>query len=244
MRRALALVAALVLLAALGSPVAGKKAGKKKASFKRYTYTNAAGARDYLVYVPSQLGSRPPLVVYLHGCTQTAKDGAIGTRFNKLAAKKHFVVVYPEQSEDANSGRCWNWFLPDHQHRDAGEPSLIAGITKTVQKRYDIDISRTFVNGISAGGAMSVVMAATYPELYAAMGVHAGCPYRGAPCLGSASGVPPETSGQFAYEEMGERARAIPMLLVQGDMDVVVPSVNADEVDHVVVGARRLCRRR
>jgi poly(hydroxyalkanoate) depolymerase family esterase len=197
--------------------------------------------RTYWVYVPSGAArdDSMPLFVVLHGCTEQAPDIAYISRFDWEAEQKHFVVAYPEQAAfqstgtttfDGNGSRCWNWFLPQGQARGAGEPALIAGITQNVVASHHTDRARTFVIGISAGGATADIMAATYPDLYAAAGVLAGCEYRGLPCLASAAVQPPQLSGQLAYAASGAHARVVPFLVENGDADPVVPVGNAFEV--------------
>jgi poly(hydroxyalkanoate) depolymerase family esterase len=195
-------------------------------------YTNAAGTRSFRIYVPS--GYNPatplPLVVGLHGCTQTADQFRQQTRFDQLAESRKFIVVYPEQSRDANPLRCWNWFLDAHMHRGAGEPSIIAGITAWAQQHYAIDLRRIYVAGFSAGGAMASVMGATYPHAYAAIGMSAGCEYAaGMLCAGYRS-ADPEQAGMLAHRAMGPFARPLPVVVFQGDGDKTVPPVNAEQL--------------
>jgi poly(hydroxyalkanoate) depolymerase family esterase len=197
--------------------------------------------RTYWVYVPSgsDQSRSQPLLVVLHGCTEQAPDIAYVSRFDWEAEQKHFVVAYPEQaafqmtgttSYDGNGGKCWNWFLPQGQNRDAGEPALIAGITRSVISTQHVDRHRVDVIGISAGGATADIMASTYPDLYAAAGVVAGCEYKGLPCLASVAAQPPQLSGQLAYQASGAHARVVPFLVEGGDADPVVPVANALEV--------------
>lgn len=172
----------------------------------------ATGPRDYYVYESSTTaGGSRPLVVFLHGCSQTAEDAAIGTRWTELAERRDFVVVFPEQPASANGAQCWNWFLPDHQSRGAGEPAVIAEITKQVQASTGADPARTYVAGISAGADMAMILGATYPDLFAATVGFAGCAYL--TCT--------DVTGTQAKAAMGERARVMPALLMQGTADVL-----------------------
>ena len=215
-----------------GSPRADP-AGEPDAtgSFERASFTNDAGTRTYKLYVPAGYdGSPVPLVVELHGCGGDADEEARWSRWNDLAETHTFLVAYPEQDPEANGSRCWNWFLPEHQERDAGEPSIIAGITAVVMERWSVDPRRVYVGGISAGGAMADVVAVTSPDVYAAAMVYAGCEYKGETCTAAVAAVPAETSGEWAYEAAGEHARVVPVIVIQGDQDAQVPFPNAELV--------------
>jgi poly(hydroxyalkanoate) depolymerase family esterase len=181
--------------------------------------------------VPSTVkaGTPVPLVVALHGCTEQIDVFRQLTALDKLAESKGFIVVFPGQTPSANSQSCWNWFSQAHMQRGSGEPSIVAGITKTIQQRYSIDPKRTYVLGFSAGGAMATVMGATYPDLYAAVGSGSGCEYNGLPCVG-APGPDPVTAGQAAYKAMGAQARRMPVIVFQGDADTTVVPANADRI--------------
>jgi poly(hydroxyalkanoate) depolymerase family esterase len=195
------------------------------------TYSDGQGQRDYRVYVPSGYvaGVPAPLVTVLHGCSLDAAQMDATTRYSALAEARTFLVVYPEQSPAANPGLCWSWFDPANQARGGGEGALIAGITRAVIQRWSIDQRRVFVIGGSAGGAMSVLLGATYPDLFAAVGVVAGCEFGGAPC-GPTGGPDPTTQGRRAWQAMGPYARPQPIVVFQGDADVVVAPVNGRQL--------------
>jgi poly(hydroxyalkanoate) depolymerase family esterase len=214
--------------------------GPKGSHFEEHSYSNHAGARTYKLYVPSTyIGEPLPLLVMLHGCTQSPDDFALGTRMNELAEELVFLVAYPEQPKSANTAKCWNWFNTRDQARDNGEPSLIAGITRQILVEFPVDPSRVFVAGLSAGGATAAIMASTYPDLYAAVGIHSGL----------ACGAAHDVQSAFAAMRNGSRASSlhesskIPTIVIQGDRDKTVNPLNAEQLVAQSTGNRKLERK-
>ncbi|MGF6641104.1 extracellular catalytic domain type 1 short-chain-length polyhydroxyalkanoate depolymerase [Paraburkholderia sp. MM6662-R1] len=204
---------------------------EERGHFITLAYANAAGRRQYRLYVPAGDAGEPlPLIVMLHGCTQDADDFAAGTQMNALAERHRCLVAYPVQPQQANPSKCWNWFKPDDQHRERGEPSLIAGITREIISAHNVDPARVYVAGMSAGGAMAAIMIAEYPELYAAVGVHSGLPARCAHNLPSAlaamkGGKHPRNARRVQGDTDLSPTR--PMIVFHGDTDATVHVANA-----------------
>jgi poly(hydroxyalkanoate) depolymerase family esterase len=201
------------------------------------SYTNPAGTRAYKLYIPSRYkGQALPLVVMLHGCTQSPDDFAAGTRMNVLAERELFFVLYPAQAAPANPSKCWNWFQTTDQQRGHGEPCIIAGLTHQICSTYHLNARRVYVVGLSAGGAMAAIMGMAYPDLYAAMGVHSGLAYGAAQDLPSAHAAM-QHGGVTATRQRDSRASAlgicpwvVPTIVFHGDQDTTVHPSNADEV--------------
>ncbi len=202
------------------------------------SYSNQAGTRSYKLYVPSRYhGQALPLVVMLHGCNQNPDDFAAGTCMNSVAEEYQCLVAYPAQAAAANQSNCWNWFKATDQRRDRGEPSLIAGITRQIIGTYCVDARRVYVAGLSAGGAMAAVMGVTYPDLYAAIGVHSGLPYAAAHDLPSAfaamsqgAGAPGRRQQHGGSPEGVPNTRVVPAIVFHGDHDTKVHPRNGDQV--------------
>lgn len=195
------------------------------------SFSNGSGSRSYKLYIPSGKNNGPsPLIVMLHGCTQSADDFAAGTRMNFAAEARGCFVVYPEQPQAANASKCWNWFRSSDQARDKGEPALIAGITRQVMGEHNIDPGRVYVAGLSAGGAAAAIMGEAYPDLYAAVGVHSGIACGAARDLASAFAAMRGQSDISSMDRQRAGDRLMPTIVFHGDLDRTVHPSNGAKV--------------
>ncbi len=199
--------------------------------------TTAHGSRDYLLHVPAgHDGKQPlPLIVALHGCLQTPQQLVGLARLAKLADDKRAFVLAPQQSAAANPARCWNWFNPADQVRDSGEPAIIQAMIDEVRAKHTVDAQRIYAVGLSAGGLMSGILLACYPDTFAAGVIASAGMYRagvnlneGMAVLKNGSPHDPEVRGREAWECGGSRVgKPVPVLVIDGDADQVVAAVNA-----------------
>lgn len=220
-----------------------------RGEFVSGAHTFAGLTRTYKLYVPpAYLGRHLPLVVMLHGCTQDPDDFAAGTGMNERARAQGFFVLYPAQSREGNPSRCWNWFNRADQQRDAGEPGLIAGLTRAVIAQYGIDARRVYIAGMSAGGAMAAIVAEAYPEIYAAVGVHSGLPRGAASNMMGALSVMKSGmanpglfggAGRMGIHPAGrpEPRMTVPTIVFHGDADRTVHPRNGEQVIAAVLAS-------
>lgn len=183
-----------------------------------------AGKRSYSLHLP-RTGSYEYLVVMLHGCIQPAREFAVATNMNGVAAARGWPTLWPEQRASANLMRCWNWFVARHQSRDGGEAAILGAMIAEVCDHYGIAPGCVLLGGASAGAAMASIIAATYPELIGAVAIHSGAPFGAATNVFAARTLmkrgesDPVTLGALAYRAMGKRAKPIPAMVLHGGQD-------------------------
>jgi poly(hydroxyalkanoate) depolymerase family esterase len=198
-----------------------------ESSFADGRFTGPHGTREYKLFVPGAHPGTRPLVVMLHGCSQSPSDFAAGTGMNTLAETHGFYVLYPGQTSRANGQRCWNWFQPGEQDRETGETGIIAGMTRAVVAAHRINPRHVFIAGLSAGGAAAANIAHAYPELFAAVGIHSGL----------AAGCARDVSAALTVMRLGPVAEAdcvapvtpMPTIVVHGESDGTVNPLNGEQ---------------
>ena len=205
-------------------------------AFTDHHFTCGAGAINYKLFVPAGVCASAPLILMLHGCTQSPDDFARGTRMNALAREHGYVVAYPAQTQRKNMSKCWNWFRSQDQQRDQGEPALLATLTRHLVKTHGLDERRVYVAGLSAGGAMAAVLASTYPDIYAAIGVHSGLRTGAAHDMPSAFTAMRQGAGPLAPRDSLAQTDRVPAIVFHGDRDGTVDPRNGDDVVAQSVG--------
>ena len=211
--------------------------------FLRRVYRGPAGSLNYRLYVPAEHERRElAVVLMLHGCLQDPEDFACGTRMNDLAEEFGLIVAYPHQPRRANPSGCWNWFDRRHQNRGSGEPAKLAGLAQALAKEFDVRRERVFAAGLSAGGAMAEILAAVYPDVFDAVGIHSGLPYKSAGDVPSAFAA---MKGAAAFEPkpLAANHRPCRKIIFHGLADETVVSVNGERIlDEVERGDASLTR--
>jgi poly(hydroxyalkanoate) depolymerase family esterase len=201
------------------------------------SYSNEYGKLDYVVYTPAAYDGAEeiPLLLMLHGCTQTPQTIETASGMTQIADTNNFILVYPQQNANASPHRCWNWYQQQNQTRESGEPSLLVGIVNQVRESYAVDEGRIYVTGLSSGGAMTSILASCFPDVFASAAVHSGMAYKSANSVVQAiiapfrgNQTPPNLAGEAAYACSGTQGQTIPTLVMHGTVDSVVFPINAD----------------
>ena len=195
------------------------------------------GALRARIYIPDELPDAAPLVVVLHGCTQSAAGYDHGSGWSQLADQEGFALLFPEQQRANNASLCFNWFLPGDTRRNSGEAHSIFQMVETLVIAHGLDRSRIFVTGLSAGGAMTSVMLATYPEVFAGGAIIAGLPYGVAETIPDAfdrmrgHGGPSDRQLRDLVRGASSHKGTWPLISVwHGSADNTVVSSNADAI--------------
>ncbi|TYB89420.1 PHB depolymerase family esterase [Oceaniovalibus sp. ACAM 378] len=189
------------------------------ALFANGSHASEFGTRSYKLYVPAvaKTATDPlPLIVMLHGCGQTPEDFAHGTGMNTLAEEFGFLVLYPAQARKVQLNRCWNWFKRADQVRGAGEPALIASLTRHVIAEQNIDPAKVYAAGLSAGGSAALILATGYPDIFAAVGVHSGL------AVGSAHDAASAARAMQGGDPGQRHDARMPTIIFHGEADKVV----------------------
>lgn len=203
---------------------------------RNHVFISNGSHQRYQVHLPPHYDGTAelPVIVAIHGCGMTGfgwNSMKATTQFNRLADREGFIVVYPTQRLFRDAVNCWDSTDPREQHRGSGEPALLAGVARQVIDDYGADPSRVHVVGASSGAGTAVILAVTYPDVFASVTSVAGGEYGlNQVHPENPRATPPEYTARQAWAQMGERARHVPMLVIQGDADEVVPPSVADRL--------------
>lgn len=232
-------VAGILVVAGLGACADEEpQSGEAKGELQPVTaFGTNPGNLNMYAYLPAQPVAQAPLVVAMHGCTQNAASYDNETGWTELADRHGFYLVLPEQQTSNNSSRCFNWFEPGDVQRGQGEARSIKSMVDEMLATYDIDPNRVYVTGLSAGGFMTSVMLATYPDVFAGGAVVAGGPYRCGlgfiDAYGCMSGNRGRTPAQWASVVNNASSHQGPWPVVsiwQGTSDYTVDASNMTEL--------------
>lgn len=209
-----------------------------QSTFRAHSFRGAAGRLDYKLYLPDHAATGLPLLVMLHGCTQSPDDFARGTGMNAFAKAQGFAVLWPGQDQRAHAQKCWNWFRPGDQRRGGGEPAVLTALVDDLVRSHGFDRSRIYVAGLSAGGAAAAVLAHEYPDVFAACGIHSGLACGAAHDLPSALQAMRAGGGTAAPS-----SRPVPTIVFHGDRDATVAATNATRIVEAASAGQTLDRR-
>jgi poly(hydroxyalkanoate) depolymerase family esterase len=237
MKKIILLAINLILL----SPAYAAVNGTLQGTIVSGTFSNAAGERQYRFYLPKNYNPNSPqslpLLVFLHGCGQAPEDFLKGTEIAPVADRESFFILLPMQERAYNPLACWNWYLPEHQARGAGEPAIIAGMVNEIKSKYRVDSQKTYLAGFSSGAAMASTLAACYTDVFAATAIHSGMPYQSATTLSEAfqamnsgGSRDPIQTAELAYRCSGQRSLLMPTIIFQGTSDTTVNPTNAQQL--------------
>ncbi|MDQ1446858.1 MAG: hypothetical protein QOI20_3322, partial [Acidimicrobiaceae bacterium] len=229
-------VALVVALLALAPGVAAAADPPDPGQTTSGTVTSNGTDYAYMLYTPTSYrpGRAAPLLVMAHGCQTTAEQQMKANLYNPIAEREGFVVLYPDvdalgRTQPGPANQCWKFPDPESWSRDNSDAAGIADMTRAVIAKLAIDRERVYLVGMSAGGFMTSIEAAAYPDLFAAVGISAGGAYADPGCTGTGTGIPVTTSAQLAFDQMGPRARIVPRFVIGGDADQGIPPACADK---------------
>lgn len=214
-------------------------AGRTSAASGSYT-RHSHGGLEYTKYVPAGVdgSTEVPLLVVLHGCTQSADDIKTGTRMNEVADENEFIVIYPEQSSSRHYRQCWQWFNDANTTRGNGEVAIIKGMVDRVKSNHTIDGNEVYAAGMSAGGAMVPNLVVEYADVFSAAGVHSGLEYdvvesqsAGVMAMTQCNGRDPQQAGTLAYDRMEQAGitSELPTIVFHGTDDYTVYPCNGEQ---------------